>query len=112
MTYQEKLKNRKWQQKKHEIFELAGYECEEARCRGGPSEQLQTHHLAYAKGRDPWDYPNELLMCLCAVCHPLRQVEEDKAHAALGIALRKVPIERLNVVAQYLIEQAIREAWK
>ena len=75
MTYYEKLKDRRWQVKRLEIMERAGFECEH--CGDGDnSKQLHIHHKYYEKGKTPWEYPDESLVCLCGDCH--KQVEELK----------------------------------
>lgn len=43
---------------------------------GSPDKTLHVHHLAYKKGRDPWEYDPEMLVTLCEECH--KQVEETQ----------------------------------
>ena len=66
MTYAEKLRDPRWQKKRLEIMELDGWKC---RICGDVDSTLHTHHLYYKRGREPWDYPNESLICLCETCH-------------------------------------------
>lgn len=32
-------------------------------------QTLNVHHLYYMSKRDPWDYPNFALQCICEECH-------------------------------------------
>jgi len=64
--YWQKLRDPRWQRKRLEVFEAAQFSCE--RC-GDDQNPLHAHHLAYRKNVDPWDYPDELLVCLCNQCH-------------------------------------------
>ena len=65
-----------------EILNEAGFECE---CCGDTESQLQVHHGYYEKGKEPWEYEDDTLWCLCDKCH-------EKAHAfknAIDVALAK-----------------------
>lgn len=46
---------------------------------GNKSETLNVHHRHYLTGRDPWDYPGELLITVCQPCH--HQEENAKTNA-------------------------------
>lgn len=65
MTYQEKLKDPKWQKKRLEILERDDWTCQQ--CCDSEST-LHVHHRYYVKC-DPWEYANEALITLCDVCH-------------------------------------------
>jgi hypothetical protein len=66
--YWKKLSDRRWQRKRLEILERAGFECES--CGDASNEkQLHIHHTYYEKGVEPWEYPEESLMCVCKDCH-------------------------------------------
>lgn len=77
--YAEKLKDPRWQKKRLEINNRDNWTCQ--KCKSS-TEQLQVHHRHYIPGREPWDYPNELLVCLCWKCH---KEEEDFANKAQDI---------------------------
>lgn len=64
--YSEKLKDPRWQKKRLKILERDDWKCQTC---GDPKETLHVHHLYYEKDRDPWDYPDESLITLCADCH-------------------------------------------
>lgn len=65
ITYAEKLKDPRWQKRRLEILELDHHSCRNCNFK----ENLQVHHRAYLVGAQPWDYPEELLITLCAKCH-------------------------------------------
>lgn len=73
-SYYEKLKDPKWQKKRLEIMEAAGFKCEMC---GSATETLNVHHGYYRSKADPWDYPNNTLWCLCETCHV---IAEDIKH--------------------------------
>lgn len=65
-TYQEKLKDPRWQKKRLKILERDGWMC--TNC-GADWLSLHIHHKTYIKGRDPWEYEDEELSTLCEICH-------------------------------------------
>lgn len=62
--YSEKLKDPRWQKKRLEVMERAGWLCQIC---GDSDSELHVHHPRYVKGREPWDYEN--LICACHACH-------------------------------------------
>lgn len=77
MTYAEKLKDPRWQKKRLEIMERAGFKCEAC---GDSKETLHVHHGYYERGFDPWDYEDATLWCLCASCHELLAADLRNLH--------------------------------
>ena len=69
--YSEKFKDPRWQKKRLEMFEDAGWKCE--RC-DSKTETLNLHHKFYKPNTDPWNYKDHWFEVLCNDCH-------DKAHA-------------------------------
>ena len=65
-SYYEKLKDPRWQKKRLEIMEKAGWRCREC---GATDKTLHVNHSYYEKGLNPWEYPDHSLICLCARCH-------------------------------------------
>lgn len=104
MTYKEKLQHPKWQKKRLCILERDSWRC---RSCGSEDKNLQVHHLIYAK-RDPWDYPDHVLRTLCWECHEQRQELTDKAVDALRMAVADIPTQRLSLVAERIINQAMQ----
>lgn len=66
LTYQEKLKDPRWQKKRLNIFERDGWKC---RVCGNDKDTLHVHHKIYKKGEEPWDTPDKFLLTLCESCH-------------------------------------------
>lgn len=62
----EKYRDPRWQRRRLEIMQLAGFRCQEC---GDDSATLNVHHGYYVRGRDPWDYHDHALKCLCEPCH-------------------------------------------
>ena len=76
MTYQEKLKDPRWQKKRLEILQRDGFAC--TYC-GDTRSTLHVHHVDYV-GENPWDAPEDCLISLCEDCHsvlhlPLTELE-------------------------------------
>ena len=93
MKYSEKLKDPRWQKRRLEIFQSAGFRCEE--CKSNAKE-LSVHHTAYLNGREPWDYPDTVLMCLCADCHEKRQLVEESIRMRWGEITRCLNVQELE----------------
>jgi hypothetical protein len=66
--YSKKLKDPRWQKKRLEIFERDNWECQ---CCSDKEHPLHVHHRRYLPKRDPWDYPDKLLVTLCEDCHEM-----------------------------------------
>ncbi len=78
-SYREKLKDPRWQKIRLKVFERDKFRCQYCR---DTKETLHVHHLEYTAGLDPWDYPLESLITVCASCHEeetmyRRTVEEN-----------------------------------
>ena len=65
-TYQEKLKDPRWQKKRLEVLERDNWSCQIC---SGTEETLHVHHRRYVAGRSPWEYHNDDLVSLCEDCH-------------------------------------------
>jgi hypothetical protein len=88
LTYSEKLRDPRWQQKRLRIFERDGWSCQ--RCHS-TANTLHVHHRRYLPDAEPWDYPEKLLVTLCEFCH---QQETDEMRQAI-----------------YDLQTAIQDAW-
>lgn len=73
-TYHELLRDPRWQRKRLEAMNRAGFKCEEC---GSAETTLNVHHLIYRKGAKPWEYEPDELVCLCEDCHGTRHVQAD-----------------------------------
>jgi hypothetical protein len=64
--YLEKLRDPRWQKKRLEVLNLAEFTC--SSCHDN-TKTLNVHHKEYIKGREPWEYDAEQLVCICQDCH-------------------------------------------
>lgn len=64
--YAKKLLDPRWQKKRLEVLEGAGWKC--SIC-GNDKATLHVHHKMYLKGREPWDYDAGQLASMCECCH-------------------------------------------
>ena len=81
MTYQEKLKDPRWQKKRLEILKRDDFCCQ--RC-SDPENTLHIHHRYYEKC-DPWEYPDKALITMCEECH---EAEKEARPAAEKLLLK------------------------
>jgi hypothetical protein len=65
-AYLKKLKDPRWQKKRLEVMEKAGFTCKTCQSK---DKTLTVHHINYRKGADPWEYHEDELACLCEECH-------------------------------------------
>jgi len=65
-SYYELLRDPRWQRKRLEIMGRDNFTCT---CCEEKDKQLHVHHFHYIRGREPWDYPDNLLITLCEECH-------------------------------------------
>lgn len=82
LTYFEQLKHPKWQRKRLEVLEIAGFECEDC---GSNEKTLHVHHRQYFKGRMAWEYGNEELAVLCDECHEMAHSVDDRLKQILAV---------------------------
>lgn len=83
-SYSEKLKDPRWQKRRLQELERAGWACEWC---SSTSKTLHVHHWLY-RG-EPWEALDETLSVLCEDCH--REGDEVKAlgEEALAVALAR-----------------------
>jgi len=82
VTYSEKLKDPRWQKKRLKIFERDEWRCQ--KCFDAES-MLAVHHRYYIVDREPWDYPDKLLVTLCEDCHESERLNYDNAEDILSM---------------------------
>lgn len=80
MTYAEKLKDPRWQRKRLEIMERDGFKCR--RC-GEKTKTLHVHHVAYLRGKAPWEHPDTGMLTLCEGCHAIAETTAELFKATL-----------------------------
>lgn len=79
-TYAEKLLDPRWQCRSAAMIRNRGERCQECgQTREESGDRLETHHVIYLRGVEPWEYPDELLRVVCHTCHLDRQVEDEEA---------------------------------
>ena len=78
MSYADLLRDPRWQRKRLEVMQRAEFACE--RC-ADTTTTLNVHHVRYVRGRMPWEYPDEELVCLCEPCHQREHGIEDVIEA-------------------------------
>ena len=66
MKYSDKLRDPRWQKKRLEIMQRDDFKCKKC---GDKDSTLNVHHRYYIWGKDPWDYPDEVLITVCSDCH-------------------------------------------
>lgn len=81
MSYKDDLLTSQWKIKRNEIIELAGNKCEYCSDEHKP---LEVHHGVYLRGKRAWEYPNEVLYCLCRECHFTIQELMEQAQYEIG----------------------------
>lgn len=73
MTYAQKLKHPKWQQKRLKILERDRWTCQLC---GDINKTLHVHHLKYTA--EPYNEPDEKLITYCEICHGVVSKFKDK----------------------------------
>ncbi len=100
MTYQEQLRDPRWQRRRLQILNAADFKCEDC----------EAHHCCYIRGLMAWEYGIELLMCVCDSCHVERQSKEDAIRVSIGKITRHLPLEQLEHEAWSIVaEMSARE---
>jgi len=74
MTYSEKLKDPRWQKRRLEKLNAAGWKCDHC---NAADKTLHIHHGRYVKDRQPWEYDDHELHSLCEDCHKRRHEIES-----------------------------------
>ena len=91
MKYSDKLKDPRWQKKRLEIMDKAGFKCSSC---GNSKDTLNVHHTVYIKNRYVWDYPDEYLRCVCDQCHSFYHLLTQRIATMVGL----MDLERLSFV--------------
>ena len=80
ITYSEKLRDIRWQEKRNSVKEKADFKCQDC----GSNKSLEVHHCYYRFGLEPWQYPIDSLRCLCSNCHEIRGKTEMELRARMA----------------------------
>lgn len=78
--YSEKLTSPLWQRRRLEIMQRDDFKCHYC---GDATEQLEIHHVVYLGNRQPWEYEDEHLICICHSCHS----EEERMKSEDGMLI-------------------------
>jgi hypothetical protein len=65
-SYADLLRDPRWQKRRLEILNRDEFTCQSC---FDSERTLHVHHCHYAKGCNPWDYPDGWLLTLCEDCH-------------------------------------------
>jgi hypothetical protein len=95
-AYSDKLKDPRWQKKRLEVLERAGWKCEYC---DEDTKTLHVHHGIYWKDFDPWNYPDVTLHCLCEDCHSMVQIWMEEIKDWMG----SISILKLAELAEDII---------
>ena len=66
INYSDKLRSPQWQKKRLQILNRDKFTCK--LCKDTETE-LHVHHKFYEKGKQPWEYPDNVFVTLCKHCH-------------------------------------------
>jgi len=81
MTYQELLKDPRWDNKRKEILKRDNWTCQVCNV---THTEMHVHHLWYEDHKPPpWEYENDALITLCHECH--EKEEFHKSFTSFGI---------------------------
>ncbi|WP_343614419.1 hypothetical protein [Flavobacterium sp.] len=93
-TYSEKLKDKRWSNKRDVVREKAGFKCQDC----GSQKSLEVHHCYYKFGLEPWQYPIDSLRCLCSNCHEIR----GKIEMELRARMADLTTQNLKVISDLI----------
>jgi hypothetical protein len=93
LTYAQQLRHPLWQRRRLEVLQRADFTCE--RC-GSTSTELHAHHKTYIRGRMAWQYPDDLLECLCDPCHDIAHAHKQR----LAIQVARRPSSELPILSR------------
>lgn len=93
-TYWEKLRDPRWQKKRLEIMEIHDFQCELCQSENSP---LNVHHKVYFKNKEPWEYKNHQLSCLCESCHQIEHGLDEKFKDLISLAEIDGPFSKTDV---------------
>jgi hypothetical protein len=75
--YLDKFKDPRWQKKRLQLLELHNWKCDDC---NNTENELHVHHRFYIKGREPWEYDNDVFQVLCSDCHSMKHKKINNKH--------------------------------
>ena len=94
--YKSQYLHPKWQKRRLEILEAAGYQCQTC---DDTEKTLHVHHKRYIKGRDVWDYADDDLEVLCADCHKHEHWQRDELNKMVSTMCSEQVADLLCIIA-------------
>jgi hypothetical protein len=104
--YAELLHDPRWFKKRLEILERDEFKCQQCYEK---DKTLNVHHLLYLSDKDPWDYPNELLITLCEKCHKFESVDTYNLDKTFSRAFRAFEFSDEDMEELILVLSRVRE---
>lgn len=105
-TYQEKLKDIRWSEKRSRIIIRDRSTCQYCFAK---NVTLQVHHFHYPESpADPWDSHDDDLITLCAACHDSVMKSHHREQFETGMREQS----RMERRRQLMTEALFTEAWK
>jgi len=98
--YSEKFLDPRWQKKRLKILERDDWRCQSC---GDKNVTLNVHHIFYKKGKDPWDYNDNILITWCEDCHKKRHTMQ---HQVLKY-ISKLTIDELTYLMPILKDREL-----
>lgn len=98
MAYETWLKRKEWQKRRLYIFERDNFKCQCSTCKT-PESLLEVHHLEYLSyDLKPWEYPDDMLITLCSVCHS-KENTRIKSEESFFTCLKMKGFLRSDIIA-------------
>ena len=94
-SYSQLLKDPRWQRRRLEVLQRENFTCQGC---GATDRTLHVHHGCYWSNQDPWNYPDQLLHCLCEQCH----IEAQEFLSLIQTEVGQVPLSELDMVLDYI----------
>ncbi len=87
MTYKEQLRDRRWQDKRTSILSRDNNKCQNVNCKHRLDFKvlIEVHHLYYIDNTMAWEYPDDMLISLCAKCHDEEQLRPKEEKYLINI---------------------------
>lgn len=89
MTYEDKLKDPRWQKRRLQVFERDNFTC--LSC-NSTDRTLHVHHLKYFPNKDPWEYDLHYLITYCEKCHQTEHLIGDQIRLIHLEVLKEHPL--------------------
>jgi hypothetical protein len=97
-----KFHDYRWIARRRQIIAERGDCCQDCGQSPGAGEYLTVSSSAYPKNLDPWQYPEDILRCVCNVCLNDRRIEEEEAKAEFARLCAKFSWQDIHEVARCL----------